>query len=250
MTSQAATMSMVKRTSHQALIVFSTHARSLRENTKLARRVSEEANLSLAVLAIFTSFSSIARRVKPALKHTMSELTAISTATTTTSKLRTNGSRVMVLPGVSPASFFTGVGKRAVSPVMTAAASAATDLELIHAKIIRGVRIHVLISNFAARMMIMNMTMITINGVIIMKEVMEVRLIIRRHNIVRGILEGFLCEEEFPWRDFKVFEGFLVIRRRRRRKELVGGIKLVLISTNGAHFSRREQEIKKGNRQI
>lgn len=42
-----------------------------RQNPKLARGVSKEANFSLAILTILASFSSIPRRVQPTLKNPM-----------------------------------------------------------------------------------------------------------------------------------------------------------------------------------
>lgn len=151
--------------------------RNLGKNTKLTRRVSEKTNLSLAVLTVLASFSSITRRVKPALKNTMSKLTGISAVASAASKLRTNFTGVVILPRVSPASLFTRMGKRAVSPVMTTATSAAANLKLIHPEMIRRVRIQIPISHLAISMsmsMSIIMIMITINGVIKRQELLEI----------------------------------------------------------------------------
>lgn len=114
-----------------------------RQNTKLARCVSKEAHFPLTIFPIFTCLSSVPSRVKPAFKHAVSKLTAVATATRAAAILRAHLARVMKPSGVTAASLFARMSKRAVSPVVAPASRAAANLELVHAEMVGGVRVRV-----------------------------------------------------------------------------------------------------------
>jgi len=115
-----------------------------RKDTKLARRVSKEANLAFTVLPILACLSPIPSRVQPALKHAMRKLTLIALrAASSPAILGAHSPRVMVPSWVPAPSLLPGVRKRTIGPVMAAAPSALPDLELVHPKRVRGVRVGV-----------------------------------------------------------------------------------------------------------
>lgn len=116
-----------------------------RENPQLARSVSEEADLSLTVLPIFTSLGSVPRWVKPTLKHPVCELAGVAAATPAAPVLGADGAGVVESPGVAAAGLLAGVSEGAVGPVVAAAASAPPDLELVHAEVVGGVGIRVVV---------------------------------------------------------------------------------------------------------
>lgn len=162
--------------------------------------MSKEAYLPLAILSILASFRPIPGRMQPALKNAMSEFTVIATAAPAASILRTNGTGVVVPSGVTSASFLARVSKRAVSPVMAPAAGAPPDLELIHAEMITGVGVSIVI--------------IGIQKAVIGKKLLQKGLVgggePRRVGVhICGGFLGSTESEELPGRNINVFEGFL-----------------------------------------
>ena len=114
------------------------------EDTKLTRRVSKEANLALTILAILACLSPVPSRMQPALKHTMCECTLIALrAAPSSAVLGAHSPRVVVLSWVPSPSLLPGMRKRAVGPVVAAAAGALTNLELVHPKLVRRVGVGV-----------------------------------------------------------------------------------------------------------
>lgn len=136
---------MVIRRAQEFLLACQLMRRRLlrirRQNAKLARRVSKETHLALAVLPVFAGLGSVPGWVEPALEHAVSELAAIASAAPAAAILRANLAGVVESPGVAPAGLLSRVGERAVGPVVAAAARAVADLELVHAEVVGGVRV-------------------------------------------------------------------------------------------------------------
>jgi hypothetical protein len=74
--------------------------------------------------------------VQPALKNSVSKLTAVAAAAAATAIVSTDCARVVIAARITAPCLFAGMCKRAVGPVMAAAAGAAADLELEHAKVV------------------------------------------------------------------------------------------------------------------
>lgn len=189
-----------------------------RQNSQLARSVSEEAHLSLAILAIFTSLSSVPCRVKPTLEDAVRELAAITAAAPPAAILGADSTGVVIPAGVSAASFLTGVSEGAVGPVMAAAAGASAYLELVHAEVIRGIEIRVVGVGVGVEV---------VAGEKLAKESLVGRGkaggVGEHVGVVDGGGGGGTASEELAGRD--VEEGLL-------RGE---GMELVLVSTDAAH---------------
>lgn len=110
-----------------------------RQDAELTRRVSKETNLPLTVLAVFTCLRPVPRRVQPALENSVSKLTAVTAAAAASAIVCTDCAGVVIAARITAPCLFAGMCKRAVGPVVTAAAGAAADLELEHAEVVRGV---------------------------------------------------------------------------------------------------------------
>lgn len=179
----------------------------------------KETHLPFAVLAIFASFGSIPSRVQPALKNTVRKLACIAAAATTASAaiLRTDGTGIMVPSGVTPASLLAGVSKRAVRPVMAAGAGAPPDLELVHAEVVRGIRVRIII-------------IIGVHHHVVVGKVLLEKGLLGEQVGGAVVCGGCAASEELPWWDVNVPKRFL------ERDELVGGLKLVLLCTHTTHF--------------
>lgn len=173
-------MIMIMRTHIGALFLLDTVLG--RQNPELARGVSEKANFSLAILPILASLSSIPRRVQPALKHPMRELTRIAAATLPAPILWTHRPRVMKPTRVTAASLLAGVCKRTVCPVMAPAASAPTNLELEHAEFVGGIRVSDIIR------------VVGVHGFGVGEVFVE-------EGVVGKHVGGGAAHEELPWRD-------------------------------------------------
>lgn len=98
--------------------------------------MSKKADPALAVGPILTRLSPVPSRVEPALEHAVSELTRVALPAASPAELRTGGARVVVLPGVPPASFFSWMGVRTLGPIMRSPARALPHLELEHPEVI------------------------------------------------------------------------------------------------------------------
>lgn len=85
----------------------------------------------------------VPRGMEPALKDAVSEIAVVPTAARPTPELRADSPGVVVPPGVPAAGLLTGVGEGAVSPVVAAATGAPPHLELVHAEVVRRVRVRV-----------------------------------------------------------------------------------------------------------
>lgn len=197
-----------------------------RKNAELARGVSEETHLALAVLTVFTGLGSIPGWVEPALEHAVGELAAIATATPAAAVLRANLAGVVESPGVTPAGLLARVGERAVSPVVAAAAGAVADLELVHAEMVGGIRVGD-VTGFV----------VVVGAGVVRQELLQEGLF---GSGARVIHVGFLggkkaAAEELSWWDVYALDHQ---RFLGGRVELVGGVELVLVSTNAAHLCR------------
>jgi len=204
---------MTKQTAMVTIIIMRTHIGALFllvvtllgwQNPEFSRGVSEKANLSLAIFPILASLSSIPRRVQPALKNPVRELTCIAAATLPAAVLRAHRPGVMKPARVTAASLLAGVSKRAVGPVMAAAASAAANLELVHAEFVGGIRVS---------------EVIRVVGVHVGEVFVEEGLVGK--NVGGG--GGSAAAEELPWGDVNVPEGFF------EGEKLVRGLKLELV---------------------
>ncbi|KAK8622406.1 hypothetical protein V6N13_117323 [Hibiscus sabdariffa] len=121
----------------------------LRQETKLTRRVSEKANLTLAVLAIFASFGSVTCRVEPAFEHPVSELAVVTArASASAAEVRADGGGIPVPSRVTAAGFLAGMSKGTVGPIVAPAPSASPHLELVHAEMVAAVGIIVAFMDF------------------------------------------------------------------------------------------------------
>lgn len=185
--------------------------------------MSKETNLALTVLPIFAGLRPVPGRVQPALEHTVSELTAIASAAPAAAILRAHLPGVVEPPGVTAAGLFSRVSERTVGPIVAAAAGAAAYLELVHAEVVGGVRVGVI--------------RVVVSIVVVGQELLQERLIGSGGGEARGvgvIHLGFLARkaaaEELSWWDVNVLECFL------GGDELVGGVKLVLLSTSAVHI--------------
>lgn len=106
------------------------------QNSELVRRMSKKADPALAVGPILTRLSPVPSRVEPALEHAVSELTRVALPAASPAELRAGGARVVVLPGVPPASFFSWMGVWTLSPIMRSPTRALPHLELEHPEVI------------------------------------------------------------------------------------------------------------------
>lgn len=132
---------MTKRTTMVVVVLVLRRRRRRRKDSELTSGMCKETNFPLTILSIFTSFSSIPRGVQIAFKNTMRELTRVTSRAVSTAVLRTHLARVLKPARVTAACFLAGVSERTVSPVVAAAASASSDLELEHTEVVGGVRV-------------------------------------------------------------------------------------------------------------
>ncbi|KAJ0926973.1 hypothetical protein HanRHA438_Chr04g0177461 [Helianthus annuus] len=88
------------------------------QNPKLLRRVCEKTHTPATVNTVFTRLSTIPVRMQPTLKNTVSKLTTVTFLTVPFTELRARGTGITILPGISTASFFSGMSVRTVGPVM------------------------------------------------------------------------------------------------------------------------------------
>lgn len=185
--------------------------------------MSEKTDLSLAILPVFACFCPIARRVQPTLKNTMSKLTVIATATVAAAKFSANSSRIVIPSRIPPPGLFARMSKRAIGPVMAAAASALPDLELKHSEVIRRVRISIIIINVVVRQEFLEKGFFSFGR--IHKHVTAIKM--------HGPGGGSTAAEKLSWWDLNLPWAFLV-----EVAELVRVVKLVLllISTNASHI--------------
>ena len=168
------------------------------QNPQLARRVREETHLPLAALAVFACLGSVPSRVQPALENPVRELARIAAAAHTVAAiLWANGAGVVVPPRVAAARLLARVGKRAVGPVVAAAARAAADLELVHAEVVGGVRVvGVFIVGRVCQL--------------VLREVLVEERLVGEHvgdggsTVVCGCGDGSSAGEELPWWDVNV----------------------------------------------
>jgi hypothetical protein len=196
-----------------------------RKNAELARGVSEETHLALAVLPVFAGLGSVPGWVEPTLEHAVGELAAIATAAPAAAVLRANLAGVMESPGVTPAGLLTRVGERAVGPVVAAAAGAVADLELVHAKVVGGIRVGHIIGIIIV---------VVVDAGVVRQELLQESLFGSGARVIHvGFLGGKSAAEELSRWDVYALEQFL-----GGRVELVGGVELVLVSTNAAHLWR------------
>lgn len=196
-----------------------------RQHTELTRRVSKEADLSLTVLAVLACLGPVPGRVKPALKHSMSELTGITAATTTTAIRRTDRAGVVMLPGISPASLLSRMSKRTVGPVMAAATSTPTNLELVHPEMVRRVRVRIVV------------VVVAVIGQELLQEGLVGRRETRRvgEHVSGGTVLPVTAEEELPRWDVNVSEKLRFVRTEVVMVVVVGVAELVvLLRTNTA----------------
>lgn len=151
----------------------------------------------------------------------MSVLTVISAATASSPKLSTNRPGVMEPPGISPAGLFAGMSEGAVSPVMATATSTLTNLEFVHSKMVRRVRISV--------------TIVVVINVVVRQEFLKKSFMItttptlgriHHEHMISCCCGGGTATEELSRWDIDFPEGFLV------EIELMRGMELVLISTD------------------
>ena len=149
----------------------------------------------------------------------MSEVTIIpKRAATTAAEVRADGGGVAVAARVTAAGLLARMSKGTVSPIMAPAPGAPFHLEFIHAEMVSSIRISVIVFIFMV---------IPVGREIFVK----VSFVGKLHGGV--LLDVIVREEEFPWRNFNVFEGHF-------SGELVRGLEVVLLSTSGAHlFSGR-----------
>jgi hypothetical protein len=90
----------------------------LRQDTKLFRCVSKEADSTATTQTVLAWLSPITSRVEPALENSVSELTGIALLAVSFTKIRACSAGVVVLPGIPTASLLTGMGKGTLCPVM------------------------------------------------------------------------------------------------------------------------------------
>lgn len=98
--------------------------------------MSEETDLSLAILTVLASLGSVPSRVKPTLENAVCELAIVSAATTSAAEIGADGAGIVEAPGISTASFFAGMSEGTVGPVVGAAARTAADLELVDSEMV------------------------------------------------------------------------------------------------------------------
>lgn len=194
-----------------------------RQNTKLTRSVSEEAYLSLAILAIFARLCSVPGWVKPTFKHAVCKLAAITSATTSAAAiLRANGTGILMSARISPASLFSGVSEGTVGPVVATAASAWPDFELVHPEMIRRIRISI------------GIMIVAVDAIVEREEFLQKGFLgggvgIHIGGGSGGILMSTASEEELSGRDMNVAEEEGFGGRRWKKLVVVVGI---LIRTN------------------
>lgn len=186
--------------------------------------MSKEADLSLTVLAVLACLGPVPGRVKPALKHSMSELTGIPAATTSTAIRRTDRAGVVMLPGISPASLLSRMSKRTVGPVMAAATSTPTNLELVHPEMVGRVRVRIVV-------------VVAVIG----QELLQEGLVGRREtrqvgvHVSGGTVLPVTAEEKLPRWDVNVSEKLRFVRTEVVMVVVVGMAELVvLLRTNTA----------------
>lgn len=112
-----------------------------KQNPELTGCMSKKANFPLTILTIFTSFSSVSRRVQPAFKNAVREFTRVAAFAVSAAVIRANFTGVLKPERVTAASLFARVSEGTVSPIVAAATCASPDFELIHAEVVGGVRI-------------------------------------------------------------------------------------------------------------
>ena len=104
--------------------------------------MGEEAHAPEAVGPVLARLGSVPGRVEPALEHAVRVLARVALPTVSLAKVGATRTRIVVLPRVTPAGLFTGMGVRTVSPVVRPASCTHPDLELVHAKVIARVRVN------------------------------------------------------------------------------------------------------------
>lgn len=152
----------------------------------------KEAHFSLTLLPILACFGSVPCRVQPALKHAVSELAAIAPAAPAAAVLRTHRAGIVIPPRVAAPCLFARMCERAVGPVVAAAASAPTDLELVHPEVVGGVGVIGFI-----------VVGVGVYRVVVREEFLEDG-VVGKHVGGAVVCGGDTAGEEFPWWDVNV----------------------------------------------
>ncbi|CAN1851258.1 hypothetical protein LINPERHAP1_LOCUS40144, partial [Linum perenne] len=178
-----------------------------RKEAELAWGVSEEADLPLTRLPIFTSLRPVPRRMQPALKNTMSELTVIaSPASAAASELGANRTRVVKLHRVTAARLLPRVSKRTVRPVMAPTPSTPPHFKIIHPELIGRVRISIAV--------------IAVFSIVARKVFVKMP----QRDLVFSSIVARKVFVKMRQRDFIVVAVFVEMRERRRHVVVVGEV--------------------------
>jgi hypothetical protein len=101
--------------------------------------MSEEADLSAAILAVFAGLSSVASGMKPALEDAMAELAGIASLAETLPEVGASSSRVMEPSRISSPRLLARMREGAFRPIVASSPRASPDLELVHPEIVAAV---------------------------------------------------------------------------------------------------------------
>lgn len=169
--------------------------------------------------------------MQPALEDAMRELAVITAAARPTAVLRADGPRVVVLPGVPAAGLLSRMSKRAVGPVVAAAAGAPPHLELKHAEVVRRVRVGVGVGVGVLATAVERQELPE-RGLGDPRRVVGEHIGAIKSRSRRRLGRGGPAAEELPWGNVECLLG---------GEELVGGVELMLLCTNAAHVWGRRK---------